>query len=311
MPAHRQLLWTRRAWAAVPAALLLVAPHAAWVARNPALAFGGTLRKMQDGAAIMGTGAPYLERVGQGLFDVLLALVSFVALPALVYALVCWRRRRLWRGRVRFDRHGLDHKSAASRLFACFYGICLLLLAGLALTGEVGTMEQRWMNPLLFSLPLGVFVMFPGLRSEALYADIRRVAAGVALCLLALLPLRLWLGPAVGKEMAPHMPYAQLARAVQQHCPLARTIVTDSLLISGHVRLVRPALHAVLLQDAQRERAPPAGPVALVTDANTASTSLQAFRTLYPDAGQIRRVGLRLALEDGSGRRRGFTIACR
>jgi hypothetical protein len=307
--AHRQLLWTRRAWAALPPALLLVLPHAAWVARNPALAFGGTVRKMQEGGAAVG-GLPYLERVGQGGLAVLSALVSFVALPALVYAVLCWRRRRLWRGQG-FDRQWFDHASAASCFFACHYGLCLLLLAGLALTGEVGTIKQRWMIPLLFSLPLGLFVMFPALGREELYVDIRRVAGTVALCLLALLPLRLWFGPVVGKTMAQHMPYAQLGHVLQQQCPLARTVLADSLVTAGNLRFIRPALHTLLLTEAQRERPPPAGPAALVTQAETASASLAVFSAVYPQAGPLQRADLRLALEDGSGRRAGFMVACR
>jgi len=261
---------------------------------------------MQDGAVH----ATYLERVGEGGFEVLSGIISFVALPALVYAAVCWRRRGLWRGRAMLDRALSGGHAPASRFFACFYGICLLFLAVLALTGEVGTIKERWMIPLLFSLPLGLFVMFPALGREEIYADIRRSAVFVALCLLALLPLRLWLGPATGKVMTQHHPYEQLAAEVQRHCPLARTIVTESLLTAGNLRFARPALHTVLLEDAQRERVSLAGPVALVTHAGAGPASLAAFHALYPDIGLGRRTVLSLAVEDGSGQRMDFLAAC-
>jgi 4-amino-4-deoxy-L-arabinose transferase-like glycosyltransferase len=299
--AHRQVLWNRRVWAAVLPALLLVLPHAAWIAQNPGLAFEGTVRKMQDGAIH----APYLVRAGEGVLEVLSGIISFVALPALVYAAVCWRRRRLWRGRAEYDRH-----APASRFFACFYSVCLLFLATLALTGEVGTIKERWMIPLLFSLPLGLFVMVPALAREEIHADIRRIAVFVALCLLALLPLRLVLGPAFGKVMTQHHPYPQLAAAVERQCPLARTVVTESLLTAGNLRFDRPELHTVLLEDAQRERIPIAGPAALVTHAGEAPASLAAFHTLYPGIRLDRRAYLSLPLEDGSGRRLDFVAAC-
>jgi hypothetical protein len=299
--AHRETLWNRRIWASVLPALLVALPHAAWIAHNPGLAFEGTVQKMQHGAIH----ASYLARAGEGALEVLSGIVSFVALPALVYAAVCWRRRRLWRGRAVFDK-----AAPAGRFFACFYGICLLELAALAFTGEVGTIKERWMIPLFFSLPLGLFVMFPALGREEIYADIRRVAVFVALCLLALLPLRLWLGPAFGKVMTQHHPYAQLAEAAQRQCPLARTIVTESLLSAGNLRFFQPALHTVLLEDAQRERIPLAGPAALVTHAEAAPASLAAFRTLYPDIGLGRRADLSLPLQDGSGRRLGFMVSC-
>jgi hypothetical protein len=299
--AHREALWNRRAWAAVLPAVLLVLPHAAWMAGHPALAFGGTLRKMQDGAA----DAPWLGRVGQGGLGMLEALASFVALPVLAWALVCWRRRALWRGRPHLDR-----SAPASRFFACLYGICGLLLVALALTGEVGTIKERWMIPLLFSLPLGLCVMFPALDRAAIHADILRIAAVAALGLLLLLPARTWLGPAFGKIMTRHHPYAGLAAAVERRCPQARTIVTESLLSAGNLRFARPAMTTLLLEDARREAAPLPGPAALVTHARDAPSALAVFRATWPQARLARRAVASLALEDGSGRRMDFMLAC-
>jgi hypothetical protein len=299
--AHREVLWSRKAWAAILLALLLVLPHAAWVATHAELAFAGTVRKMQDGAA----DAPYVVRAAHGALDVLKAVVSFVAVPALICAAVCWRRRALWRGQVAFDR-----ASSSSRFFACLYGLCALLLAVLALTGEVGTIKERWMIPLLFSLPPGLFVMFPALGRDEIYRDLARVSVVFALCLLAMLPLRTWLGPAFGKDMTRHHPYAALAQAVDEHCPAAATIVTESLLSAGNLHFARPALPTVLLEDAQRERPPLNGPAALVTHAQAAPGALAAFHAIWPRARLARRVDLELALEDGGGRRMGFVVAC-
>jgi 4-amino-4-deoxy-L-arabinose transferase-like glycosyltransferase len=299
--AHRELLWTRKAWAAVLPAVLLVLPHAAWVATHADLAFAGTVRKMQDGAA----DAPYALRTAHGFVGVLKALVSFVALPALVVAAVCWRRRALWRGQAAFDR-----ASPASRFFACLYGLCGLTLAALALTGEVGTIKERWMIPLFFSLPLGLFVMFPALGRDAIYRDLTRLAGGFALCLLAMLPLRTWLGPSFGKDMTRNHPYAALSAAVAQRCPAARTIVTESLLTVGNLRFARPAMATVLLEDAQRERPPLNGPAALVTHAWAAPDARAAFHVLWPDARLGQGLALALAVEDSSGRRMDFMVAC-
>jgi 4-amino-4-deoxy-L-arabinose transferase-like glycosyltransferase len=297
--AHRELLWNRKIWAALLPAVILALPHAAWVAQHLALAFGGTVRKMQDGAVL----APYLRRVADGVLDVLGALVSFVGLPMLVYAAVCWRRRALWRGRAGFDR-----ASPAGLFFACLYGIYGALLLVLALTGEVGTIKERWMIPLLFSLPLGLFVMFPALRRDELFGDVRRIGVVVALGLLALVLLRNWLGPAFGKVMTYHHPYGQLSEAVQQRCPRARTIVTESLLTAGNLRFRRPAMSTLLLEDAQRERTPLAGQAALVTQ--DAPASLAAFHALWPDARLDRLATLSLAMQDGRGGRMDFTVAC-
>jgi 4-amino-4-deoxy-L-arabinose transferase-like glycosyltransferase len=306
VPAHRAILWNRRILAALLPAVLLLLPHASWVAQNPGLAFGGTLRKMQDGAAH----ASYLARVGEGTLRVLSGIASFVALPASVYAVVCWRRRRLWRGRPMLHLAAYGRNVAPARFFTCFYGICLLLLAVLALTGEVATIKERWMIPLLFSLPLGLFVLFPALRRQEIFADIRHSAVFVALGLLALLPLRLWLGPAFGKEMTQHHPYAQLARAVERQCPAARTVVTESLLTAGNLRFARPRLRTLLLEDERRAPQALDGPAVLVTHAHAAPAALAEFHALYPAVKPGPPAELGLALEDGSGRQFGFMIAC-
>lgn len=223
----------------------------------------------------------------------------------LAWAAVCWRRRALWRGRLH-----VDWSAPASRFFACLYGVCGLLLAALALTGEVGTIKERWMIPLLFSLPLGLCVMFPALDREAIHADILRFAAVVALGLLLLLPARTWLGPAFGKIMTRHHPYAELADAVERRCPRARTVVTESLLSAGNLRFARPALTALLLEDARREATPLPEPAALVTHAQDAPSALAVFHAAWPEAKLAPREVLGLALEDGSGRRMDFMLAC-
>jgi hypothetical protein len=152
--------------------------------------------------------------------------------------------------------------------------------------------------------------MLPALGRDAIYRDLSRVGAVFALCLLAMLPLRTWLGPAFGKDMTRHHPYAALAQAVQQQCPAARTIVTESLLSAGNLRFARPALATVLLDDALRERPALDGPAALVSHAQAAQGARAAFHAVWPRARLGQRTEVSLALEDGRGRRMSFVIAC-
>ena len=166
------------------------------------------------------------------------------------------------------------------------------------------------MIPLLFSLPLGLFVMFPALGRDDIYRDLTRVATVFALGLLAMLPLRTWLGPVLGKDMTRHHPYAGLAAAVERRCPPARTIVTESLLSAGNLRFARPAMTTLLLEDARREATPLPGPAALVTHARDAPSALAVFHATWPQARLARRAVVSLALEDGSGRRMDFMLAC-
>jgi MFS family permease len=301
VPEHRRVIWNRRRWtSALPAALLamlLLLPHGIWMATHLDAAFAGTVEKMQAGVG----SASYPERVLGGLASVLSAALSFIALPLLVYAAVCWP----WRKEAVFQR-----RAAASRFFLAMYAAFALMLAALALSGQVGTIKERWMIPLLFSLPLALFVMAPGLRTRAVCARIRRAAGVVALLWLLLLPARIWLWPAFGQVVMPHHPYAQLADAIRERCPAAPTVVTESLLSAGNVRFARPELRTLLLEDMTRDKTRLSGQVVLLTHADAGAHWRHAFQERYPGARMLRQERLILPMRFGGPGNLSFDVAC-
>jgi hypothetical protein len=276
---------------------LLLLPHAVWMATHLDAAFAGTVEKMQAGIGR----ASYPERVLGGLASVLSAAFSFTAVPVLVYVAVCWP----WRKEAVFQR-----RTAASRFFLVMYAAFALMLAALALSGQVGTVKERWMIPLLFSLPLALFVMAPGLRTRALCARIRRIAGAVALLWLLLLPARIWLWPAFGQVVMPHHPYAQLAEAIHEHCPAAPTVVTESLLSAGNVRFARPELRTLLLEDMARDRTRLSGQVVLLTHADADAHWRRSFQARYPGARMLRQERLQLPMRFGAPGTLSFDVAC-
>lgn len=296
---HRQVVWNRKLWITALLGLLVFLPHGVWMLNNMDAAFTGTVRKMQAG----NEGMAYLARVGTGLLQVPATLFSFLALPACIYAALCWPLR----GQIVFDR-----TSPASRFFLASYATFGVLLLVLVLTGEVGVIKERWMIPLLFTLPLAVFVMFPALRTPGVCRRIRYAAYIAALLFLALLPARLWLAPAFGKVVSPHQPYAQLAEAIGRHCPAAQTVVTESVVSAGNLRFARPELRTVLLDDAVREHPRLAGPVVLVTHRDRDSDAIwrPMFLAAYPDARSLRQEQVRLARRFGSPGVMGFEVGC-
>jgi hypothetical protein len=301
VPEHRRQVWNRKLWIsallAALLALLLLLPHAVWMAAHLDAAFSGTVEKMQAGIG----SASYPERVLGGLASVLSATFSFTALPVLVYAAVCWP----WRKEAVFQR-----RAAASRFFLVMYAAFALMLAALALSGQVGTVKERWMIPLLFSLPLALFVMAPGLRTRAVCARIRRVAGAVALLWLLLLPARIWLGPALGQVALPHHPYAQLAEAIHERCPAAPTVVTESLLSAGNVRFARPELRTLLLEDMARDGTRLSGQVVLLTHADAGAHWRRAFQDRHPGARMLRQERLILPMRFGAPGTLSFDVAC-
>jgi 4-amino-4-deoxy-L-arabinose transferase-like glycosyltransferase len=296
VPEHRRQVWNRKLWISALLVLLLLMPHAVWMATHLDAAFAGTVEKMQAGVGR----ASYPQRVLGGLASVLSAAFSFTALPVLVYAAVCWPWRR---------EAVLQRRAAASRFFLVMYAAFGLMLAALALSGQVGTMKERWMIPLLFSLPLALFVMAPGLRTRAVCVRVRRVAGAVALLWLLLLPARIWLGPALGQVAVPHHPYAQLAEVLRERCPTANTIVTESLLSAGNLRFERPELRTRLLADMARDTAPLSGRVVLLTHTG-AEGHWRAFQDRYPGARTLRQERVQLPLRFGGAGTMRFEFAC-
>jgi len=297
VPGHRRALWSRGMVLAVAVAMLALLPHIAWVAGHSDAAFGGTLSKMQDG---MPDGR-YGGRVLLGMWNVLQAAVVFALLPLAALAVAVWPLRR-----------GLhvEPRPPAGRCFLWLYATNLVLLLGVALSGQVGTIKDRWMIPVLFHLPLAAFVLVPALRLPRATRRVWRIALACAFGWLALLPLRVGVGSLAGRITTVHHPYAALARVVNGRCPGARAIVTESLLTAGNLRFRHPAWRAVLL-DADGGPGPPlAGPVALVTHAGAWAGWQGRFDAAYPAAVADAQARVELPLGYGADGTMAFAIAC-
>jgi 4-amino-4-deoxy-L-arabinose transferase-like glycosyltransferase len=304
VPEHRRALWTygiapRGIALAVGVAVLALLPHLVWVAHHPDAAFAGTVSKMQDG---MPDGR-YGARVLLGTWNVLQAAVVFALLPLAALVVAVWPLRRARAVHV-------DPRPPASRCFLWLYATNLVLLLGVAFSGQVGTVKDRWMIPVLFHLPLAAFVLVPALRTPRATRRVWRLAVVFAFGWLALLPLRVVVGSLAGRITTVHHPYAALARVVNGRCPAARAIVTESLLTAGNLRFVHPAWRAVLL-DADAGPGPPlAGPVALVTHAGAWTGWQGRFNAAYPAAVADVHAQVELPLGYGAGGTMAFAIAC-
>lgn len=150
---HSATLWNRKAGIAAIVAVLVFLPHGMWLLQHIDQAATGTLDKMPEGT----DGAGYLRNVATGLGSILLAAAAFAVVPVLVYTAVCWCLRR----------HAVpDFRSPDSRFFISLYGSFLALLVCIVATGEVGKIKDRWMMPMLFSLPLAFLAMTPLLPKQ-------------------------------------------------------------------------------------------------------------------------------------------------
>lgn len=278
---HRSAVWTWKAWASVATALLVFLPHGIWLLQNLEQATSGTLDKLAEGAA---AGA-YLANVGSGLKSILLAATAFAAIPGLVFGIAWLRVRELARA---------DFHSPQSRFFLYLYASFLGLLLCIVLTGEVGKIKDRWMLPLLFSLPLALLVMQPVLQRGPALSFILRVCGVVGLLVLTVLPLRTWYGPALGKIAPPHHPYPELSAELKRQFPETSTIIAEGTLVAGNLRFNRTELRTLLLESVVRDRPSLRGGILLVMPDDADPAWLERFLSAYPQArvGEQGRISL-------------------
>ncbi len=274
---HRSLLWNRKSLLAVAVAIIVFLPHGIWLIQHIDEAATGTLRKLAEGTESAG----YLNNVATGLKSVVVAAIAFAALPAVIYAASLWSFRK---------KAMPSFRSTESRFFWCLYGSFFAMLMVVILTGEVGKIKDRWMMPLLFSLPLAAFVIVPTFRQPAVVRNIQRIAVAFALIVLTALPLRIYVGPMLGKVAPPHHPYPELARELEKRFPATTTVIADGTLMAGNLRFERPVLQTVLLQDALTRTERVYGKVLFVVSDNARHDWLARVGAAYP-AGLILEQG--------------------
>src|SRR5690606_38518031 len=109
------------------------------------------------------------------------------------------------------------------------------LLILIVLTGEVGKIKGRWLQPLLFSLPVAVLVVLPALCERPFLVRVGKTCIAMALAILLLIPLRVLLGPTLGKHVRQHDPYPELATELVRRFPQVQTVVTEGTLLAGNL----------------------------------------------------------------------------
>jgi 4-amino-4-deoxy-L-arabinose transferase-like glycosyltransferase len=281
---HRKIVWNRKAWVAVAIALLCLLPHGLWLVNHFDAASRGTLYKMSKDDYDAG----YLRDVARGLGSMLVAALAFITPLWLIYAFICRRY---------FGNTSIEWKSPDARFFARLY---LAFFAGimlLPLSGEVSTIQSRWMQPLLFSLPLAFFVILPGLAQTVVYKRILNACGVVALIILLALPLRIYLGPAMGKHGHLHHPYPELSAELARRFPRAHTLIADDMLVAGNLYFQRPSVRTLSLDEVLTGAESLQGEVLLVMRAGAQVGWLERFCVSYP-SGIVRQQG-RLDLRYG------------
>jgi hypothetical protein len=105
-----------------------------------------------------------------------------------------------------------------------------------------------------------------------------------------MLPLRIYLGPTLGKYVRPHHPYPELTAELVRRFPKANTIVADGTLVAGNLHFQNPSLRTLLLREVIKQNTHLEGDILLVMQAKTDAGWIEHFRSAFPEA-EIRQHG--------------------
>jgi len=270
---HRRAVWTRDAWLALAVAALSLAPHALWLFNHLDVAAGATLEKMH------GRGGDYAGRVGRGFGNMVGATMLFATPLWIVYGWIWWRRRG--QARARLD-------TPAARFILWFYLAAFACITVLVLSGELARIKSRWMQPILFLLPLAFLVLFPSLARRTMRRIILWAAGVCAILILAGMLARGYL------DKDTRAPFGALSAQLMLRFPQADTVVANDLTVAGNLYLHHPAWTVMLLPKVLQSRPALRGELLLIGSGGQPEHGVDRFLDAYP-SGVVRRRG-RLAI---------------
>ncbi|MDB5748936.1 MAG: hypothetical protein JWP72_3784 [Massilia sp.] len=260
---HRQALWNRNVWIAVAMLMLSLAPHGLWLLDHLDLATSATRAKMN------GQNASYSGNVARGLGSMVSATFLFATPLWIVYCWIYWRHRDLAQARL---------DSPQARFFLWFYLAAFACVTALVLSGELANIKDRWMQPVLFLLPLAFFAIFPSLAQRTVCRSILWSAGVFAILILAGLSARAYFGKNT------RAPFGELSAQLMQRFPQARTLVASELTDAGNLYLHNPAWAVMLLPQVVQSRPAISGDVLLIDSGDRANNWLDSFLEAYPSS---------------------------
>jgi 4-amino-4-deoxy-L-arabinose transferase-like glycosyltransferase len=266
---HRQAFWTRNAWISLAILMLTVAPHALWLFDHLDAATLGTLEKMH------GIDTGYAGNVVRGLGSMVSATFLFVTPLWMVYSWIYWRHRDCARARL---------DSPEARFFLWFFLAAFACLTALVLSGVLTSIKDRWMQPMLFLLPLAFFAIFPTLLQPTVCRSILWVAGVFAIAILAGLTARAYVGKTT------RAPFGELSVQLMLRFPQTRTVVASELTEAGNLYLHNPAWTVMPLPGILRSRPDISGDVLVIDCGRQRDNWLDSFLEAYP-SGVVRQRG--------------------
>jgi 4-amino-4-deoxy-L-arabinose transferase-like glycosyltransferase len=277
VPEHRKMIWRPDLWFAVAAGTAVMLPHVAWFLQNLHTATSDTLVKMDVGAY----GSGYGTHVNEGFQNLFVSILSFIS-PLWLLFLFGYRSKRECQVRL---------GTPDARFFLWMYGVGLLLVVAIVLTGHMANFKSRWVQPLFFSISLAWFVCFPA-RSEAVYRRVLLGAVVFGLVMTAMLAMRPQVQGSLGKHPRILQPYQELGQDILRRFPDAQLVAVPDRDIGGNLHINLPGKPVRLIDEVCAPANRPNGRFMLLVQSGN-EVAIQRFREGCPGTTLMERGRIR------------------
>ena len=209
-------------------AVLIVAPHFLWVLNNLDLASGNTIAKLSANAD-----TTWGQNVVSGVKSLASAVLNFSAVSMIVFLVVFGRTflRATWA------------ESPEIRLLNRSFGAVLVILSVLVLTGKATAFKDRWLQPVLFLLPLYFVLKMKAISTIQQRLNARFAVVGVTLMLAVMMGIiyRTAGASMAGKYRRLNVPYASIGDGlVDEAGESPGLFVTNDVWIAGNLKMQFP-----------------------------------------------------------------------
>lgn len=258
----RSALFAKGWWLAPLVGLLLVAPHAWWLALHWGMATTETVQKMSISAEVSHI---------KGLGNLGKALVSTLGLWLIAVGL--GYRCKLWAAASSLP---LPERSWAFALLQRYLLLVIACLLGMVLLADVTDFKQRWMLPLVAIAPLALYVWRPALLEPGTGKVFTGLVLVFALIFLLMATLRPWQGGRKNDPDELNHPVKELAAQLRSAGYDGQGVIVGSdHMIAAMLHSQFPASYALgctdghlLQQCLAQAHAPTGAPLLLITRAD-------------------------------------------
>jgi hypothetical protein len=218
----RSIILDKRIILAGLVAVLIILPNLLWAKNHPDLALRAAGKfKIQESSR-------WLTAIASGLKNLVFCSIAFFGAFVLVYAIVFWRRR----GPVVRN----AYVDLLLRMLLVSYGLIVLAIIVL----RISDIRDRWLQPLLISSPVLAIAWLQNRLAASRLKWILALAITAMVVVTAALHGRIIWAEQLQRTQPWNRPYDALATELKGSIGSASTVMTDTTLLAGNLRLNIP-----------------------------------------------------------------------